>query len=225
MDEYKIVITDDANDMVILKKNGLENTDDYICNKCTFVNANMESVCSVCNLKDNSLYNVMSVIKANSLLYNTLLKILECDFSDKEGSTNGQALIDSNSIPKYFNAGLKTELTEAFYQKLVIEKTDWGKSIKNTELTQLDILQEECAELIQAISKIKRVLADSVLINKEDIIKVNLIEEISHVCASIGMCCKILDIKNDDINKEIQKKVIKYFGEEISENEKLDNDI
>ena len=62
--------------------------------------------------------------------------------------------------------------------------------------SQTDILQEECAELIQACSKAKRGYPDS---------KERLIEEIAHVLVSSLVVARIYDIVN-----EINKKADKY---------------
>lgn len=73
---------------------------------------------------------------------------------------------------------------------------------------QNDILQEECAELIQALSKIKR---------KKDhnSARQNLIEEISHVLISLYMVCEINDIRDSEIKKEFDKKYNKYTNMEV----------
>lgn len=70
---------------------------------------------------------------------------------------------------------------------------------------QLDILQEECAELIQAISKIKRKGLSKT--------RNNLIEEISHVLISLNMICEIYCITNEEIASEFNKKYDIYRGE------------
>lgn len=67
--------------------------------------------------------------------------------------------------------------------------------------TQTDILQEECAELIQACSKAKRGYSDS---------KGRLTEEIAHVLVSSAVVARIYDISEDDIVNEINKKADKY---------------
>lgn len=67
--------------------------------------------------------------------------------------------------------------------------------------SQTDILQEECAELIQACSKAKRGYPD---------FKERLIEEIAHVLVSSLVVARIYDINEDDIVNEINKKADKY---------------
>ena len=67
--------------------------------------------------------------------------------------------------------------------------------------SQTDILQEECAELIQACSKAKRGYTDS---------KERLIEEIAHVLVSSSVVARIYAINEDDIVNEINKKADKY---------------
>ena len=67
---------------------------------------------------------------------------------------------------------------------------------------QLDILQEECAELIQAISKYKRV-SDS---NDYVVCRSKIIEEMTHVAISSEICCRILCIDREEIAKEVKKR-------------------
>ena len=77
---------------------------------------------------------------------------------------------------------------------------------------QIDILQEECAELIKALSKYKR---DDYPNNLTDFSKTietrqNVIEEISHVLISIDVVSYILEISEFEVQAEINKKVEKY---------------
>jgi len=65
---------------------------------------------------------------------------------------------------------------------------------------QLDILQEECAELIQACAKLKR--------NKP--VLENLKEEIAHVLISSAVIAKMYNITEEDILHEVRNKEIKY---------------
>jgi NTP pyrophosphatase (non-canonical NTP hydrolase) len=73
---------------------------------------------------------------------------------------------------------------------------------------QNDILQEECAELIKALSKIKRKVHSN---NTRQ----NLIEEISHVLISLYMVCEINDISDSEIKNEFDKKYNKYTNMEV----------
>ena len=73
---------------------------------------------------------------------------------------------------------------------------------------QLDILQEECAELaieclalIKACSKVKRGKADALD---------NLKEELAHVAISSAVVANILGITQEDIQEEVDKKAYKY---------------
>ena len=70
----------------------------------------------------------------------------------------------------------------------MIELTPTQKELvtKMTEIENLDILMEECAELIQAASKYKRSIGIGLptLISKEDAIS-NFIEEVADVTACI----------------------------------------
>lgn len=71
---------------------------------------------------------------------------------------------------------------------------------------QLDILQEECAELIQACSKMKRDLGH---ITYTDPLA-NLQEELTHVAISSAVVAKIYNITENHVNDEVNKKRNKY---------------
>lgn len=66
---------------------------------------------------------------------------------------------------------------------------------------QLDILQEGCAELIQAISKYRRGKPNA---------REKIIEEMAHVVISSSVCAELLHITKDDILKEQRKKAAAY---------------
>lgn len=70
------------------------------------------------------------------------------------------------------------------------------------EYTHLDILQEECAELIQAISKYKR----SSDCSDYDVCRGKIIEEMTHVAISSEICCRLLCIDREEIEKEVKRK-------------------
>lgn len=70
------------------------------------------------------------------------------------------------------------------------------------EYTHLDILQEECAELIQAISKYKR----SSDCSDYDVYRGKIIEEMTHVAISSEICCRILCIDREEIANEVKRK-------------------
>ena len=70
------------------------------------------------------------------------------------------------------------------------------------EYTHLDILQEECAELIQAISKYKR----SCDCSDYDVCRGKIIEEMTHVAISSEICCRILCIDRGEIANEVKRK-------------------
>ena len=71
---------------------------------------------------------------------------------------------------------------------------------------QLDILQEECAELIKACSKYKR--ANNAWEQYECIKDIR--EELTHVAISSAVVSKLLNIDEQDIQKEVDKKAEKY---------------
>lgn len=77
---------------------------------------------------------------------------------------------------------------------------------------QIDILQEECAELIKALSKYKREnYPDNMTNFKSDSeTRNNVIEEMSHVLVSMDVVSTILKISERDMQNEINKKVQKY---------------
>lgn len=76
---------------------------------------------------------------------------------------------------------------------------------KNKDI-QLDILQEECAELIKAISKYKRAIGHYTVIDPID----NVIEEMTHVAISSEIVARLLDIKPEDIQREVDRKATKF---------------
>lgn len=71
---------------------------------------------------------------------------------------------------------------------------------------QLDILEEECAELIKACSKFKR-SGDKVQAIQA---RKAIIEEMSHVLISSAVVARIYSIESADIIDEINKKADKY---------------
>lgn len=93
---------------------------------------------------------------------------------------------------KNFNAGIDNDY---------IDKCCQFFDVKSFPIEQLDILQEECTELIQTISKYKRGKHDS---------RLHIIEELSHVCTSIAVISRILNIDDTEIKEEIFKKRKKY---------------
>ena len=73
-------------------------------------------------------------------------------------------------------------------------------------IKQMDVLQEECAELIKALSKYKRSLSHYTTVDPID----NIIEEITHVAISSEIVARFLSITPEDIQKEINKKATKF---------------
>lgn len=74
------------------------------------------------------------------------------------------------------------------------------------DVTQLDILQEECAELIQACSKVKRLNGHFSYSDPLD----NLKEEMVHVLICIEIAARIYGITSNDITEKVLKKSKKY---------------
>ncbi|MDD3172150.1 MAG: hypothetical protein PHF63_00525 [Herbinix sp.] len=80
---------------------------------------------------------------------------------------------------------------------------------------QLDILVEECAELIKACQKLKRIKKQTLKTSISDRDKTdealsNLIEEMSHVITSSAYVARIFNISKEDILSEVQKKASEY---------------
>ena len=123
-----------------------------------------------------------------------------------------------------FTAGLDLSISDLFYDEFVGKAIQKKKSdgIKEKRF-EMDLLQEECAELIQAVGKVKRsMLSFDSDGNVPDFNKMidNISSEISHVCISIGVVCKCLNISEDDIFKEFVKKKDEYFEEGENETKK-----
>ena len=76
-------------------------------------------------------------------------------------------------------------------------------------IDQLDILQEECSELIKAISKYKRGrhTEDIELRSKA---RQSIIEELTHVAISSEVVCIAMYIDPGDILKEVNKKALSF---------------
>lgn len=70
---------------------------------------------------------------------------------------------------------------------------------------QIDILVEECAELIKALSKYKRSNNICDIQTRKEIIR-NISEEITHVAISSEIVARQLKISNDDIQHQISLK-------------------
>jgi NTP pyrophosphatase (non-canonical NTP hydrolase) len=85
-----------------------------------------------------------------------------------------------------------------------------------TQEDQLDILQEECAELIQACSKVLRDKSNSFA---------SLKEEMAHVLMSSAMVANILGITQEDIDLEVEKKTNKFFSASYIREKKVDREI
>ena len=82
--------------------------------------------------------------------------------------------------------------------------------IFDDDAIQFDILQEECAELIQAISKLKRSSTHPNLGHFEKDLFNNVVEELTHVAISSNIVAKILNINQEDIDKEVKRKAKKF---------------
>jgi len=88
----------------------------------------------------------------------------------------------------------------------IIDKSFIDQCIATFSDDNLDILQEECAELIQACSKVKRLNGHWSYSDPVEGLK----EEITHVLICIEQVAKLHNITSDDINNEVMKKAKKY---------------
>lgn len=92
---------------------------------------------------------------------------------------------------------------------------DFFNNLVNQE-DQLDILQEECAELIQACSKVLR--------DKPNALP-NLKEEMTHVLISSAMVARIFNITQEDIDLEIKRKLDKFYAVGFVPERKIDRGV
>ena len=83
------------------------------------------------------------------------------------------------------------------------------------EYTHLDILQEECAELIQAISKYKRPSDGSDYV----VCRGKIIEEMTHVAISSEICCRLLCIDRGENEKEVKRKDVQIVLNDVKNGE------
>ncbi len=78
---------------------------------------------------------------------------------------------------------------------------EWLSKFYETDEKLTGLLQEECAELIQAISKYNRK-------NKNGLNMVK--EEMAHVAICLSLTSVALNISKEDIDYEVQKKSNEY---------------
>lgn len=95
----------------------------------------------------------------------------------------------------------------------------------NKQDLALDILQEECAELIVAISKCKRF---GMYASHEDILNKDiLVQEMSDVIKMMEITCRIHCVLNDQLEKgkELKEKKLKMYAPDLFENDHLNAEI
>jgi len=107
-----------------------------------------------------------------------------------------------NDFEEEFTANYRSILGEATEEPPAlfgVTSSHVDQCLGYTEDLPIDLLQEECAELIQACSKISR---------KGDhrITRENLIEELAHVAISSACVAREYNITAHDIEQEIKKK-------------------
>lgn len=73
------------------------------------------------------------------------------------------------------------------------------------QLSQLQVCEEECSELIKAISKFIRVTQGTTDLTREQT-RSMIVEETIHVMICAGMLQKMFDITQDEVDAEIAKK-------------------
>jgi len=123
-----------------------------------------------------------------------------------EGTEEFYTILDSYGAPRTFNKSRFVPVFENRQEEII------KLAVKTFGLDQLDILQEEAAELIQAISKYKRYakgdkLSSEVAIN-------NVIEEIADVEIMLEQTKILLDIKDNQL-KDCKEYKIKRLEKNI----------
>lgn len=115
-----------------------------------------------------------------------------------------------------FSVGLDNMIMDKFYDLFVPSITEVdginANIVKRFKIEavrmQMTILMEECAELIQAVSKINR----KGCLTPTNPSVPGLIEEMAHVCLSMAVVARCFEITEDDILEEVDKKVKKYLN-------------
>lgn len=82
--------------------------------------------------------------------------------------------------------------------------TYMAKYAKANSIIQLDILQEECAELIKAITKYKRELLNPSMEIRYTLD--NIVEEMTHVAISSEIVARILGFCPEEFQTEVNRK-------------------
>lgn len=82
---------------------------------------------------------------------------------------------------------------------------DYMTDYNQSEIETIDILQEECSELIQALSKYKRTLREGKAAPIKDIA-----EEMAHVLISIGLTQRQIGARDCFLEHEVEKKADKF---------------
>lgn len=79
-------------------------------------------------------------------------------------------------------------------------------------ISQLQICEEECSELIKAISKNIRIAQGTTELTKEEA-RAMIVEELTHVAIGLHVLQQIYDIKQEEIDAEIAKKAAELDAE------------
>lgn len=103
---------------------------------------------------------------------------------------------------------------DAVYKKYITDAEHTWQSKQ-----QLDILQEECAELIQAVSKLKRKTIEAGKTpGMQFPVPDNVAEEMAHVLISLNIVARFVGIRQEDIDEEARKFMEKH-GMELKDSE------
>lgn len=73
------------------------------------------------------------------------------------------------------------------------------------QLSQLQVCEEECSELIKAISKYVRSTQGMTNISREEA-RAMIVEELTHVAVCLHMLQKMFDVSQDEINEQVKIK-------------------
>lgn len=105
-----------------------------------------------------------------------------------------------------------------FYTEVKVkeEKSDYGIKISHDhvqkylnhlqfQLSQLQVCEEECSELIKAISKYIRITQGTTDLTREEVRKM-IVEETVHVAICCHMLQAMFDISQEEIDEEVVKK-------------------
>lgn len=116
-------------------------------------------------------------------------------------------LVQINKKNNYYNFNEITDETKFGIPKLFIKQC--LETFDNS--SQIDILQEECAELIKECSDLIKICSKIKRSGELQTIPIVLLtEEMAHVLISSAVVSELLNITEEDILDEVNKKANKY---------------